>query len=83
MQSTTYLSSTENVSSDKENKFEFTSTTQFQVTKKTPLLYDLSFIYTDYYSSMKMGVKEIIVDPKFSRYVKYFKPFNSNCNDNE
>jgi hypothetical protein len=47
-----------------ENKIEHRLVIQYHVAKKTPDFYHLNFMYTDYYSTMTIGMKEITTNPK-------------------
>jgi hypothetical protein len=49
---------------DKENKSESATLIRYKVVKKTPELYRLNFMYTNYYSTIEAGTREIIIDPK-------------------
>lgn len=58
--------SQESVSTDEKNKdskAEFTMSIQYRVIKKTPDLYRINFMYTDYYAIVT-GIKKFKIDPK-------------------
>ena len=47
----------------KESKSEVNTTVRYQVVKKTPDVYHLNFMYTEFYSATT-GIRDMIIDPK-------------------
>ncbi|MDR1203680.1 MAG: DUF6263 family protein [Tannerellaceae bacterium] len=65
MQSTISSQSSASINNEvQENKSEYTKVLQYRVAKKAPDSYLLNFMYTDCYSTMTFGKREIIINPK-------------------
>ena len=59
---------------EQENIMESTNVLQYRVVKKTSDFYSLSFMYTDYFTKMIMGEREITSDPKTADKLNFLNP---------
>ena len=57
-----------------DNKVEIASTIQYHVEKKITDSYYLNYMYTEYYMSMKLGMKDIVTNPKTADMLNLFTP---------